>query len=108
MVWVLRSFIKSKDADDVLFSTVFYFSIVFSCAIYVLLDMLILRPVVRILTVRISTMDTNSVQQAFMFRKMIFKKFFDADWNSYFCCCGNYYGVLWGYSMETCLLTFDQ
>lgn len=81
------SLIQKKDADDVDFSTVFYFNIVFSCAIYFLLylfapvlaafyDMPILCPVVRVLGLKIPIAGINSVQQAFVSRKMIFKKFF--------------------------------
>lgn len=83
------SLIQKKEADDVDFSTVFYFSIIFSVIIYVILfwtapyiatfyEMPILKPVFRVLSISIIIMAINSVQQAYVSREMIFKKFFFA------------------------------
>lgn len=83
------SLIQKKDADDIDFSTVFYFSIVFSAALYIVLfflaepvaafySMPVLKPVLRVLGLSIIIMGINSVQQAYVSRKMLFKKFFYA------------------------------
>ncbi|MBQ5988446.1 MAG: lipopolysaccharide biosynthesis protein, partial [Oscillospiraceae bacterium] len=83
------SLIQKKDADDIDFSTVFYFSIAFSSFLYLILFFLavpianyygmpILVPVLRVLAVSIVIRAINSVQQAYVARKMIFKKFFVA------------------------------
>ncbi|WP_394860915.1 lipopolysaccharide biosynthesis protein [Mediterraneibacter gnavus] len=81
--------IQKKEADNVDFSTVFYFSLVFSTILYGILfvfaepianfyNMPILKPVLRVLSLSIIIMGINSVQQAYVSRKMIFKKFFYA------------------------------
>ncbi len=79
--------IQKKDADDVDFSSVFYASLVFSIALYAVLffcapviawfyDMPILTPVVRVMGVKVIISALNATQQAFVSRKMAFKKFF--------------------------------
>lgn len=79
--------IQKKDADELDFSSVFFFSIAFSVALYALLffaapyiarwyDMDILCPALRILGIRIIIGAVNSVQQSYVSRRMEFKKFF--------------------------------
>lgn len=81
--------IQKKDADDIDFSTVFYFSLIFTSLLYVIMffsaefiadfyEMPILKPVFRVLSLSIVIMGINSVQQAYVSREMIFKKFFYA------------------------------
>lgn len=81
--------IQKKDADDVDFSTVFYFSLFFSTCVFIILffsagfiadfyEMPILKPVFRVLSLSIIIMGINSVQQAYISREMMFKKFFYA------------------------------
>ena len=81
--------IQKKDADDIDFSTVFYFSLIFTTLLYVIMffsaefiadfyEMPILKPVFRVLSLSIVIMGINSVQQAYVSREMIFKKFFYA------------------------------
>lgn len=81
--------IQKKDADDVDFSTVFYFSLFFSTCIFIILffsagfiaefyEMPILKPVFRVLSLSIIIMGINSIQQAYISREMMFKKFFYA------------------------------
>lgn len=81
--------IQKKDADDIDFSTVFYFSLIFTTLLYVIMffaaefiadfyDMPILNPVFRVLSLSIIIMGINSVQQAYISREMMFKKFFYA------------------------------
>lgn len=82
-----NSLIQKKNADDCDFSTVFYFNIGFSFVVYGVLflcspliaslykdDTLIW--VIRILGLRIPIAAVNSVQQAFVSRNMMFRKFF--------------------------------
>ena len=82
-----NSLIQKKDADDADYSTIFYFSIVFSLALYVLLwiiapyiasfyDNSILKIVLRIMGVRLLLAAINSVQQAYIAKEMKFRKFF--------------------------------
>lgn len=79
--------IQKKDADDLDFSTVFYFSLIFTTFLYLIMfisagfvanyyGMPILKPVFRVLALSIIIMGINSVQQAFVSRQMMFKKFF--------------------------------
>ena len=81
--------IQKKDADKLDFSTVFYFSIVFSIFLYVILFFVapyisrfygdgyeILTPVLRVIGLQIIVYGANSVQQAYVSKKMMFKKFF--------------------------------
>ena len=81
--------IQKKDADDIDYSSVFYFTLVFSGCVYSLLFILalpvaqfyqmpILKPVLRVLSLSIIILGINSIQQAYVSREMIFKKFFYA------------------------------
>lgn len=81
--------IQKKDADNVDFSSVFYFSLGFTCILYIILFFLaipiaefykmpILKPVLRVLSLSVPIMGINSVQHAYVSRKMEFKKFFYA------------------------------
>lgn len=84
--------IQKKDADNLDFSSVFYINIFVSIAIYVLLffaapyiasfyDMPILSSALRVLAIRIPVAAINSVQQAYVSRHMLFKRFF---WSTLF------------------------
>lgn len=84
-----NALIQKKDVDDIDFSTVFYSNIVFCIVIYLLLFLLSpviadfyeipeLVSVVRVLGLTIIVSGIKNVQQAYVSRKMIFKKFFYA------------------------------
>ena len=81
--------IQKKDADDVDFSTVFYFNIVMALIFYLI--MFLIAPVIasfynneqlsnliRVQSLILLIGSVKNVQQAFVSRKMIFKKFFFA------------------------------
>lgn len=79
--------IQKKDADDLDFSSVFYFSFIFSIFIYLVIflaapfvanfyNMPVLQPTLQVLALRIPVAGINSVQQAYVSRNMQFKKFF--------------------------------
>lgn len=79
--------IQKKDADEVDFSSVFYFNIVFGLIIYGLLffisplianfyNMPELTPVIRVLGLTLIVFSVKSVQQAYVSRHLLFKKFF--------------------------------
>lgn len=81
--------VQKKDADDLDFSSVFYTNILLSVLLYGLIffsapfiaqfyRMPHLASVLRVLAVRIPLAAINSVQNAFVSRKMIFRKFFFA------------------------------
>lgn len=81
--------IQKKNADEVDFSSVFYFSLAFSIVLYIIMfilapfiakwyNMPILSPTLRVLGLRVIIGAVNSVQQSYVSRKMIFKKFFFA------------------------------
>lgn len=83
--------IQKKDADALDFSSVLYFNISFSVLIYLILFFAapyiaaffgegyeVLSPVLRVLGLRIILSAINSVQQAYVSKKMIFRKFFYA------------------------------
>ncbi len=82
-----ESLVQKQDADNVDFSTIFYFEIVFSFGIYVILFIAapyiadfynepVLCNVLRVFALRVPLAGINSVQQAYVKKKMIFKKFF--------------------------------
>lgn len=82
-----NALIQKKDADDLDFSTTFYFSIAFSFVIYLILffcapliatfyDMPQLIPVIRVMGLRLPIAAINSVQQAYVSKTMEFRKFF--------------------------------
>lgn len=86
--------IQKKNADAVDFSSVLYFNVLFSIVLYVILFWCapfiskfygsgyeILTPVTRVLGLRLILTSINSVQQAYVSRHMIFKKFF---WSTLF------------------------
>ena len=82
-----NALIQKKDADNTDFSTVFYFNIVFSSVIYLILFLLapiiasffqnsLLKDTIRVLGLRVPIAAVNSVQKAFVSRNMLFKRFF--------------------------------
>lgn len=90
-VFVTSSFgnalIQKKDADDRDFSSVFYFNILLGVFIYIMIyltapfvstffNMGVLCPVFRVLGLRIIVASVNSVQHAYVAKKMMFKRFF--------------------------------
>lgn len=81
--------IQKKDADSLDFSSALFFNIGFSVVLYLVLFLIapvitnffgrnyeILTPILRVLGLRIIVAAINSVQQAYVSRKMIFQKFF--------------------------------
>ncbi len=82
-----NALIQKKDADDLDFSSVFYFSFIFSVVIYIIVffaapfiaefyAMPIIMPVVRVMGLRIIVASINSVQKSVVSRNMQFKRFF--------------------------------
>ena len=82
-----NALIQKKDADELDYSTVFYFSILFSMAIYLILffcapyianhyEIPILDIVVKVMGLRLPIAAINSVQQAYVSKTMQFRKFF--------------------------------
>lgn len=81
--------VQKKNADDIDFSTVFYFSIVFSLLLYIVLfftapyislfygdGFQMLVPVLRVLGIQVIIFAINSVQQAYVQKQMLFRNFF--------------------------------
>lgn len=79
--------IQKKDADDLDFSSVFYCNMLISIILYIIIfflspfvarfyDNMQLIPVLRILAISVLVSGVKSIQNAFVSRKMIFKKFF--------------------------------
>ena len=81
--------IQKKDADELDFYSVLYFNIILSIIVYFVLFFTapfiaefygqgyeILTPVLRVLSLRLIICAINSVQQAYVSRHMIFKKYF--------------------------------
>lgn len=81
--------IQKKDADKLDFSTVFYFNVFLSVLLYGLLyvaapyiasfygkDYEILDPVLKVIGLQIIIFGVNSVQQAYVSKHMMFRKFF--------------------------------
>ena len=81
--------IQKKDADDLDFSTVFYFNLLMSILIYVCMYFAApfiadfykiqeLTPVVRVLSLTLIIGGARNIQQAYISKHLIFKKFFFA------------------------------
>lgn len=81
--------IQKKDADDLDFSTVFYANVLISIIIYIIIFLVSpliakfynnmqLIPVLRVLAITIIVSGLKGVQNAYVAKKMIFKKFFIA------------------------------
>ena len=81
--------IQKKEADLTDFSTVFFFNIIFSGMLYIILFAIapfigdifgegyeLLPSIIRVLSLRLILCGINSVQQAYISREMEFKKFF--------------------------------
>ncbi len=84
-----NALIQKKDADDLDFSTVFYFNIVICFFLYILMfavapwiakfyNDLSLTPVIRVLSLTLVISGVKNVQQAYVSRTMQFKRFFFA------------------------------
>ena len=84
-----NSLIQKKNADELDFSSVFYFNIFFSIIIYIIFWIFavplakfyneqLLCPVLRVMAIRIPIAAINSVQQAYVSKRMEFRKFFFA------------------------------
>lgn len=81
--------VQKKDADEIDFSSVFYFSIVMSWFLYAVVFVLapaaagfygqpILTPVLRVMALKLPLAGINSVQHAYVQKHMMFKRFFFA------------------------------
>lgn len=79
--------VQKKDADEVDFSSVFYFSILMSWVLYGIVFAFapmvadfygkpILTPILRVMALKLPLAGVNSVQHAFVQKKMLFKRFF--------------------------------
>lgn len=81
------SLIQKTDADDTDFSTVFWAGIIFSLIIYIIVFFTaplfsqmfnneLICPILRVMSVRLPIAAINSIQQAYLSKKYMFKKFF--------------------------------
>lgn len=81
------SLIQKKETDNIDYSSVFYFNIVFSWLIYVIIffvapyiakfyDDEIITPILRVIALRIPIAGINSVQEAYVTKNLLFKRFF--------------------------------
>ena len=82
-----QALVQKKDADDIDFSTVFYYNIIFSLILYAILffsapliadfyDQPQLISVIRVLGITVVINGINGVQQAYVQKTMQFKRFF--------------------------------
>ncbi len=81
--------IQKKDADDLDFSTVFYFNLAISILLYLVMFFLApfiadfykiteLTPVIRVLSLNLIISGLRNIQQSYVSRNLIFKRFFFA------------------------------
>lgn len=84
-----NALIQKKDADELDFSSVFYFNIVICICLYAMMffaapriagfyDMPELTPVIRVLSLMILVSGVKNIQQAYVARHLLYKKFFFA------------------------------
>ena len=82
--------IQKKDTDDLDYSSVFYFSVILSIFLYLIVfiispliskwyGMPVLTPVLRVLGIRIILASINSVQSSYVSKNLLFKKLFKAN-----------------------------
>lgn len=82
-----KALIQKKEADSCDYSSVFYFNIIFSWVVYFIIFVLaplvskfynepILTPTLRVLALKLPLAGINSVQQAYVSKNMLFKRFF--------------------------------
>ena len=82
-----NALVQKMGADDTDFSSVFYFNIVFSSLVYLVIFLIapfvadfykspVLCPVLRVISIQIIIAAVNSVQQAYVSKNMLFKRFF--------------------------------
>ncbi len=82
-----QSLIQKKDADNLDFSSVFYFSVTMSWVLYAVIFAAspalasfygkpVLSPILRVLALKLPLAGINSVQQAYVQKHMMFKRFF--------------------------------
>lgn len=79
--------VQKKDADEIDFSSVFYFSIAMSWVLYAIVFFAapaaagfygqeILTPILRVMALKLPLAGVNSVQHAYVQKQMLFKRFF--------------------------------
>lgn len=84
-----NALIQKKNADDLDFSSVFYFNMAICLVLYVLMfvaapfiadfyDMLDLTPIIRVLSLMLIVSGVRNIQQAYVSRHLMFKRFFYA------------------------------
>ena len=84
-----NALIQKKDADDLDFSSVFYFNMTICTVLYLLMFLIApliaafykspeLTPVIRVVSIMILISGVKNVQQAYVTRHMLFKRFFFA------------------------------
>ena len=84
-----NALIQKKDADDLDFSSVFYFNVVICCVLYLIMFFAApfiakfyrdntLTPVIRVLSLTLVISGVKSIQHAYVARTMQFKRFFFA------------------------------
>ena len=84
-----NALIQKKDADDLDFSSVFFFNLAFCLALYVLMCLVApliarfynrpeLTPMVRVLSLVLVVSGIKNIQQAYVSRHMLFRRFFFA------------------------------
>jgi len=82
-----NALIQKKDTDDVDFSTVFYFNVVWCVLLYLFIFVIApyiaefyknekLTSVIRVLSITVIVSGVKNVQQAYVSRNLLFKKFF--------------------------------
>ena len=82
-----NSLIQKKDADHLDFSSMFWFSLLVSFVLYFIIfiaspfiasyyKMPLLTPVMRVMAIKVPLASVNTIQKAYISRKMAFKKFF--------------------------------
>ncbi len=82
-----QALIQRKNADNLDFSSVFYFSVAMSFVMYAIVffgaplvasfyGKPVLTPILRVLALKLPLAGVNSVQQAYVQKKMLFKRFF--------------------------------
>lgn len=98
--------IQKKDADDLDFSSVFYFNFAVCLVLYAIMFMVApliagfykdstLTPIVRVISLTIVISGVKGIQQSYVSRNMLFKRFFlrNVRRNDFFCVSGHWFGL---------------
>lgn len=111
---------SKKDADDLDFSSVFYFNFVVCLVLYAIMFMaapiianfykdISLTPIIRVISLTIVISGVKGIQQSYVLRNILFKRFLrKARWNDFFYVSWHWFGLRGFWCVGDCGLAAIQ